>query len=78
MTNTSKKNAIRIMAWILALLMIFSLATVAVSVLVEQCGETEEVPHDHNGDGVADHDDHEHTDGEIDDSDKVDSAEDNF
>lgn len=67
----SKKNKtyVRIMAWILTILMVLSLATLTISIFVEQCGEaTETVPHDHDGDGKPDHDDAGHTeDGEIDD-----------
>ena len=60
-------------------LMIFSLATLTVSSFVEQCGPTEEVPHDHNGDGKPDHDDagHDH-DGEVDTDDNVDTGDDEF
>jgi hypothetical protein len=77
--NSKNKTAVRIMAWILALLMIFSLATLTVSIFVEQCGPTEEVPHDHNGDGKPDHDDagHDH-DGEVDTDDNVDTGDDEF
>ena len=80
MTNTAKKNAVRIMAWILAILMILSLATVAISVIASSCEPTEEVPHDHDGDGVADHDDANHTeDGEVaGDDDHVDTGDDEF
>ncbi len=77
--NSKNKTAVRIMAWILALLMIFSLATLTVSIFVEQCGPTEEIPHDHNGDGKPDHDDagHDH-DGEVDTDDNVDTGDDEF
>ncbi|MBR6726884.1 MAG: hypothetical protein IKM08_01705 [Clostridia bacterium] len=75
--NKKNKNAVRIMAWILAILMILSLATLTVSIFVEQCGDTEAVEHDHDGDGVPDHDDHEHEDGGIDDGD-ADTGDDIF
>ena len=75
--NNKNKTAIRIMAWILALLMIFSLATLTVSIFVEQCGTTNEVPHDHDGDGKSDHDEADH-DGEIDTDDNVDTGDDEF
>ena len=77
----NNKAAVRIMAWILAILMILSLATVGVSILVESCDTTEEVvEHDHNGDGKPDHDDAGHTeDGEVSgDDDKVDTGDDEF
>ena len=77
----NNKAAVRIMAWILAILMILSLATVGVSILVESCDTTEEaVEHDHDGDGVPDHDDAGHTeDGEVSgDDDQVDTGDDEF
>ena len=79
MTNTSKKTAVRIMAWILAILMILSLATVAISVFADSCDTAEEVPHDHNGDGVPDHDDDGHTeDGSVTGDEDADIGDDIF
>ena len=70
MSSKAKKLSVRVMAWILAILMILSLAVTAIVVIVDQVrANNEAVEHDHNGDGIPDHDaddhedDHEDTDG---------------
>ena len=78
--SKKKQTYVRIMAWILTILMVLSLATLTISLFIENCGEDtqEEVPHDHDGDGKSDHDDDGHTeDGEVDEGD-ADTSDDIF
>ena len=60
----SSKFTVRLMAWILAILMILSLAVTAIVVIVDQAraDHESEVEHDHDGDGKPDHADEEHQD----------------
>ena len=52
MSSKAKKLSVRVMAWILAILMILSLAVTAIVVIVDQVrANNEAVEHDHNGDG---------------------------